>query len=481
MNTDAIVLGSGADELVAAHLLARAGRRVLVVDAGDVNEAPMENAWVPQVVIRDLALQNHGLELQAADPWAEAPLPGGERLQLFHDMARSVESIRRVSARDAANWPEFCERMARLAQLLEGIYAAAPPDPMSGEWKDLAQLGALAWRTRRLGRQGMEDLLRLLPMPAADLLDDWFENDALKGLLGAHAVMHLCHGPRSGGTVFPLLHHHVGNLRGVFRPPRTNVRRVLARLPGIELRHGVDAQKLIVHSGAVAGVALASGEEITSPLVVSGLGPKRTLLALLDPGWLDPALAQAVANVRARGVVARIALTAESAPAFSSLVIAPSLDYVEQAYDDAKYRRVSQAPFMIASATRPDGANPHRIEIHFQYAPHALEEGEWNAARRESLARRALEILSRHEPSLKSAHIEGVQSPLDLQEAQGWPEGQAHHAELALDQLLWMRPVPQLARYRTPIPGLYLCGPSMHPGGGIAGAAGRNCAREILS
>jgi phytoene dehydrogenase-like protein len=481
VNGVAVVLGGGADELVAAHLLARAGHRVVVLNAQSAAATSMEAAWVPPAVIRDLALDRQGLLVQAADPWAEAPLPDGGRLQLFHDMGRSVESIRRVSARDAGKWPEFCERTARLARLLEGIYSAAPPDPMSGAWKDLAHLGGLARRARGLGRRGLEDLLRLPPMPAADFLDDWFENDALKGLLGAQAVMHLCHGPRSGGTAFSLLHRHLGSPRGVFRPPLTNVRRVLEQRPGIEVRHGVEVARLIVRDGAVAGVALAGGEDIATPLVVSGLGPQRTLLSLLDPGWLDPALARAVENVRARGVMARMSLSAETAPGFSSLVIAPSLDYVERAYDDAKYRRISQSPFIVADAAPPDRANQHRIDVHIQYAPYALEEGEWDAAQRQSLGRRAFELLSRHVPALSNAGIERVQSPPDLEQEHGWPEGQAHHAELALDQLLWMRPVPQLARYRTPIRGLYLCGPSMHPGGGIAGAAGRNCARAILA
>ncbi|HVJ24114.1 MAG TPA: hypothetical protein VM756_09285, partial [Burkholderiales bacterium] len=191
----AIVIGGSADALIAAHLLARAGREVMMVEGGDASQ----DGWVPPKVLRELRLE--GLRLHWPDPWLTLPLPEGGRLELWRDMARSVESIRRLSARDAERWPAFCKRMARLARFLEALYAAPPPDPLSLPF---------ALRARRLGRQGLEDLLRILPMPVAELLDDWFESDLLKGALGAAGVLHLMQGPRSSGTAFRLLHHHVG-------------------------------------------------------------------------------------------------------------------------------------------------------------------------------------------------------------------------------------------------------------------------------
>ena len=353
----------------------------------------------------------------------------------------------------------------------DGILAP-PPEPLARDPRDLAQLVRLALRARGLGRQGIEDLLRTLPMPVADLLDDWFEIHALKGALAAAGIMHLAQGPRSSGTAFGLLHRHVGGPPGVFRPPRSNFRRVLAGLPGIQIRPGAEVARIDVRAGRATGVVLASGEEIAASIVVSGADPRHTLLELVDPGWLDPALVRAVRAIRARGVVARVTLTLDRAPGFATLVIAPSLDHLERAHDDAKYGRVSRAPWLEATS---DGK---RVEVHVQYAPYELAEGKWDEARCASLG----ELVVREVGPHLGAPIEErrVRSPVDLERDYGWPGGQAHQAELALDQLLWMRPIPALARYRTPIAGLYLCGTGMHPGAGIAGAPGANAARAVL-
>jgi len=478
----AVVIGAGVNELVAAHCLARAGHRVLVLDRRAArDDALIDVGWIPPRLMRELSLDRHGLAIHRPDPWVVAPLPGGGRLELWQDMGRSVESISKLSAADAAKWPAFCERMERLARLLETLYTAPPPDPMGRSFGDLAQLAEMGWKVRRLGRQGIEDLARLLPMAVADWLDDWFECDALKGALGAAGVMHLSRGPRSGGTAFVLLHHHAGSPAGVFRPPLSNVTRVLTGLPGVEIRRGADVARIIVREGRIAGLVLAGGEEIAASLVVSGADPRRTLLTLVDPAWLDPELVRAVRNIRCRGVAARVSLLLDRSPGFSTLTIAPSLDYLERAFDDAKYGRVSRAPWLEARSTGVAVDGRQRVEVHMQFAPYALAEGTWDEARRESLGRLAVEVLGRHLPGLEAAIVErSVFSPRELEEAEGWPEGQPHHAELALDQALWMRPVPALARYRTPIHGLYLCGPGTHPGGAIAGAAGRNAAREIL-
>jgi phytoene dehydrogenase-like protein len=480
MNTTAVVVGAGVDELVCARYLARAGHRVLVLDERAMpGDAAAEDGWIPPSIVRDLGLERHGLQIHRPDPWAVVPLPDGGRLDLWRDMARSVEAIRRVSPRDAVRWPAFCERMGRLARVLEALYTAPPPDPVSREPGDLARLAGLGLRVRRLGRQGVEDLMRLLPMPAADWLDDWFECDALKGVLGAAGVMHLQQGPRSGGTAFRLLHHHVGSPAGIFRPARSNIGRVLAELPGVELRRAAEVARITVREGRITGVVLAGGEEIAASLVVSGAGPRRTLLGLVDPGWLDPEFARAVRNIRCRGVVARVALTVDRAPDFTTLVVAPSLDYVERAYDDAKYGRVSQAPYLEACDRGSMADGRHRVEVHVQYAPYALADGGWDETRRAAIGDVVVETVSRH---LRDAAVaeRSVFSPRDLEQLRGFPEGQAHHAELALDQALWMRPVAGWAHYRMPIKGLYLCGPGTHPGGGIAGAAGAHAARVIL-
>ena len=479
MSGNVVVLGAGANELVAAHVLARAGRRVLVIeDAGAQFEA-RDTGWVAPQIMRAVGVELSALEATRADPWASAPLAGGGRLDLWRDVTRSAEAVRKLSERDAARWPEFCDRMARLARVLETLYLQAPPDPLSRSIRDLARYAGLGIRLHRIGRQGMEDLLRLVSMPVADLLDEWFESDALKGVLGAVGVMNLCQGPRSGGTALRLVHHHVGNPPGVFRPPASNFRAVLAAMPGVDIRRGAAVARIAVREGRATGVALANGEEIPAALVVSGADPKRTLLDIAEPLWLDPELVRAVRNLRGRGVVARVTLALERAPEWTTLVVAPSLDYLERAYDEVKYRNVSRAPYLeaLSNGRLPDGR--HGVEVHLQYAPYAPADSVSDEIRHARLGRLAVETLARHVPDLGAASVESVLSPRDLEGRHGYPEGQVEQVEPALDQLLWMRPLPELARYRTPIEGLYLCGAAMHPGGGVVGAAGYNAAREV--
>lgn len=433
----AVVIGGGVDAAVAARMLSRS-HEVSVVSDGEVPGS--DTGWVPPQVARALGLKR--LMIEQPDPWAAAALPDGGRLELWRDMGRSVESIRRVSASDAQKWPAFCGRMARLARFLETIYLEPPPDPLGLRF---------ALRARRLGRAGLVDLMRLLPMPIAELLDDWFENDTLKGLLGAAGVLHLRQGPRSGGTAFVFLHHHVGCAPGVFCPPTSN----LAELPAKEEARGA-VQAITVKQGKATGVVLRDGKELPAGLVLSSLSPARTLLELLDPVWLDPELARALRHIRRRGVAVRVSLQLDRPPSFKRVVHAPSLDYLERAYDDSKYGRSSQRPYFEATA----GAQ-NRVEAHVQYVPEGADT--------RSLADVVAAILSEH---LGDANITAAPAVARLP---------APQAELALDQALWMRPLPELAHYRTPIQSLWLCGPAMHPGHGIPGAAGYNAARAALS
>jgi phytoene dehydrogenase-like protein len=467
---DAIVIGAGTNGLVCAHLLARAGRRVLVVEQqtdGRSDGQTGETGWVPPGVIRDLGLAPHGLKIGTADPWAAVALDGGEQLELSSDMQRSVEAIRRLSTNDAAKWPEFCARMHRLAGVLAALYAQPAPDVETTAWDELLRLGLMGLRVRRLGRQGMIDLLRLLPMSIADVLDEWFETDALKAALGIAGLMHLRQGPRSGATAFNFLHHHVGSPAGVFRLPSSNLGRVLAGLSGVELRRGAAVTRIRVAQGRVTGVVLDTGDELAAPLVISSADPRATLLGLLEPGWLDPGFLRAVRNIKCRGVAARVSLTLAAEPPFTVLAVAPSLTYLERAFDDAKYGRTSAHPWLEA---RAEG---RRVEVHIQYVPHTITD-------HSALGDLVVQKLNEHAPGLReSVTARAVLLPSDLA-SQGLTEGQQYHGELTLDQILFMRPVAGWTRYRMPVGGLYLCGAGNHPGGGIAGGAGRLAARQIL-
>ena len=473
MSHDVIVIGAGTNGLAAAHLLARAGRKVLVLERQAQAAAGLDKGWVPPALVRELGLDRHGLRIHAADPWLTVALPDGGRLELSRDVARSAEAIRRLSARDAERWPEFCARMRRLAGFLETLYLAPPPAVDARGARDLLQLAGMGWRARGLGKRGMIDLLRVLPMPVAELLDDWFESDALKAALGAAGILHLRQGPRSGGTAFNFLHHHVGSPAGVFRPSLSNAGAVLAALPGVELRRGAAVTRINVRAGKVAGVVVSDREELTASLVVSSADPRATLLGLTDPGWLDPELVRAVRNIKCRGVTAQVSLTLDRPAGFDTLSLGRSLEHLERAYDDVKYGRVSRDPYLEARAV------DSRIDVHVQFAPYALAEGAWDEARRSALGDLVVERLTAAEPGL-AVKGRDVLTPSDLESRYGVTEGHLYHGELTLDQILFMRPVPACSRYRTPIEGLYLCGAGSHPGGAMVGAAGRNAAREIL-
>ncbi len=481
MSARVIVLGEDVNALVAAHYIALANYDVTVVPerAGPADNE-LEPGWIPPKIAKDLDLARYGLRIDDPDPWAIV-MPEDRGLELSRDVRRSSEAIAKLSAHDAQMWPEFCERMHALAKLLESLYTAPPPEPMTRSLRGVAGLGWSALRIRALGRRGMEDLFRLVPMPVADLLDDWFENDILKGVLGAAGVMHLAQGPRSGGTAFNLLHHHVGSPCGVFRQPLSNIRSALGRRTEVTTHGGGTVSRIDVREGRARTVVLDSGEELQADVIVSALPPVRTMVELIDPAWLNPQLVRALRNVRSRGVSMRIALTLDRDPRFTTLIVAPSLDYLERACDAVKYGGASPAPYIEARQTGQLGPGRYGVQVHVQYVPHALRDGVWDTAELDRLGRAIIARLTEEVPGFADWVIEKhVLTPQDLEHIHGYPEGQQYHAEIALDQILWMRPVPELAHYRSPIEGLYLCGPAMHPGGGIAGAAGANAAAVVL-
>ena len=519
---DAIVVGAGHNGLTTAAYLAKADKRVLVLERRDivggvtvtqeVHTGFKFDTWVHGVgwlhpkVMRDLDLAHHGLEILRNDPTVFAPLPDGAHLTLWQDGGKTVETLRGFSSSDANKWGAFAERVAQVAQILEAAYSVTPPDIRAGSFDDLVKILKLGGRLRRLGRRNMMEVIRLLPMSVAEFLDEWFETDVLKGTLGASGIGGIFQGPRASGTTFILAHHHVGSPKGVFRSlglVRGGVGNLSAALAGAarqhgaEIRTGAEVEQVVIVEGQARGVVLASGEEIAASQIISNADPHATFLGLVGPLNLPQDFVQKVRNIKFRGACARVNLALDELPSFTSLPgdgphlrgvisISPSLNYLERAYDDAKYGGISQQPCLEASI--PSLADPtlapsgkHVMTIAVQYAPYQLKQGVWDDAQRELLFDTVVETLTEYAPNLTGAILHSqVLTPLDLEQEFGLTEGNLNHGELTLDQLFFMRPVPGWAQYRTPIKNLYLCGAGTHPGGGVAAASGYNAAREIL-
>jgi phytoene dehydrogenase-like protein len=515
---DAIVIGAGHNGLTAAAYLVRAGRSVLVLERREVvgGAAATEefakgfrvDAYAHRLgaldgrLLEELGLGARELELVRPDP-ARVSLSDGRALVFSGDPTRTAASIRAVSPHDAERWPAFCARIADAVRFVDGVRRQAPPKVPAPAPRELMGLAALGLGLRRQGRQSMMETLRLLPMSATELAEEWFESDALQGAIGGAAITRSSQGPGAAGTAFELLNHlAVGDApAGGVVLVRGGIGRVAGALAGYvrahggEIRPGATVDRIVTERGRATAVALAGGETVRARCVLSSLDPKHTLLGLVEPEALSPELARAVGNIRMAGVCAKVHLALSELPRFSGvgeaelrgvIAVAPSLNYLERAHDDAKYGGVSRHPFLEAVIpTLTDAslapAGRHVMSVLVQYAPYHLAEGTWGDARNRAVGDTVVATLAQFAPNLPGAVLERqVLSPLDLEHRLGSTEGTAHHGEMSLDQLFFMRPVPGWSQYRMPLHGLYLCGAGAHPGGGVTGAPGRLAAHAVL-
>ncbi len=509
---DSIIVGGGHNGLVCAAYLARSGRRVLVLEAApQVGGAAVTREFaagfrvsacahllhlMPPRVARELALERHGLTLASADMPSTALAADGAHLLLGAEGANALSAY---CAADAGAYADWQALLARLAAALHPVLDAAPPRLGTEAWRDRAALLSLGWRLRRLGRGDLRELLRIGGMCVHDLLEERFRLPRLKGALALDAVLGTNYGPRSPGTVLSLLYRAAAQGEGRFVQPHGGLGALsealarAARSAGAEIRTASPVERILVREDRAAGVRLASGEVLSCDTVVSNADPKTTFLRLLGCEHLDAGFARRVSQLRSRGLSAKLHLALSQLPEFPGLtasalrgrlLIAPSADYIEQAYNHAKYNEFSTAPMLevtiptLADASlAPQGR--HVLSAIVQYAPYALAGG-WSG-QRQRFTEIVIETLARYAPGLPDCITASeLLTPADIEREFRISGGHWHHAELALDQFFMVRPVPGATQYRAPLPGLFLCGAGCHPGGGVMGLAGRNAAQALM-
>ena len=517
---DAIIIGGGHNGLTSAAYLARAGKKVLVLERRHLlGGATVTEEIYPDFkysvcsyvvsllrpeVIRDLELPKYDLEIIPLDS-TFTPLPDGNYLFRCGDHARTRREIARHSVTDAEAYEIYGQLMVQMAMAVKPLLGMVPPEPTSWSPRELRGLAAVQKHFRGLGEKLLYDLAKLMTMSSADFLDQWFETEVLKATMSASGIIGTFMGPRSPGTAYVLLHHYMGEIDGAFRSwgfargGMGTISRVIAeaaRHYGAEIRTQAAVDQVLVKNGRACGVALASGEEIHAKVVVSGVDPKRTFLKMVDARHLDAEFVEQVEGFKIRGSSAKVNLALDALPNFTSLPgdgphlagaisISPSIDYIERAYDDAKYGDFSRRPYMdiiLPSMLDPSMAPPgkHVMSIFVQYAPYHLKNGTW-PEKREALGDAVIDTLSEYAPNIKDIILHRqVVTPWDLEQEFGLTEGNIFQGELTLDQLFFLRPVPGWAKYRTPIKNLYMCGACTHPGGGVIAASGRLAALEIL-
>ncbi len=519
---DCIIIGGGHNGLVCAAYLAKAGRKVLVLESRHVlgGAAVTEEIYPgfkysvcsyvvsllrPQL-IRDLELPRHGLEILPLE-CSFTPQLEGRGLVRWPDVEKTRREIAAFAPEDAEIYPYFSKAMMQMARAVKPIIDIEPPDPTSFSPTQLGQLMSLGKRFRGMGQEGLVRLVKMMTMSAVDFLSEWFTSEQLMAPMSCSGIIGTYLGVRSPGTAYVLLHHYMGEIDGAFRAwgfSKGGTGQIslaiasAARGYGAEIRTEARVAQLLLKGGEARGVVLQDGSELHARCVVSSVDPHLTFLKLVGADQLPGEFVDAVRRYRMRGSSGKVNLALDRLPVFTcrpgdglhlkgDIAIAPNLTYLERAYDDAKYGAYSRRPYLnvvIPSLTDPSVAPPgkHVMSIFVQYAPYHLKEGpEAWPDQREAFGDTVVDTLAEYCPGLKESILHRqVLTPWDLEKEFGLTEGNIFHGELSLEQLFFLRPVPGWARYRTPIRKLWMCGSGTHPGGGVMGAPGMLAAQRML-
>lgn len=517
---DVVIVGAGHNGLVTAFYLAKAGFKPLVLERQPtVGGCAITSEFYPGFrcsrlshgtgpirsdIVADMNLLRHGLKIYAPTVRVLSLAHAGN-LALYSDTARAQQEIAKLSQKDADSYEEFQRSLTRIGEITNLLMAMTPPDledPASGNVWELLKAGR---KIRGLGEKDLYRVLRWGPMAVADLMAEWFETELLRGTIAAQGIFGTFLGPWSAGSSATLLLRLAsdGNLAGPASyiaggtGALTTAMAAAAIESGVEVRTSHEVSSIKVKDGTVTGVVLANGDEIDAQSVISNADPKRTLLGLIEPQYLQPSFLQRLQHYRMHGTVAKINLALNGLPKFKGvdgdatallsgrIQISPEIDYLERAFDASKYGEFSRHPYLEAtiptlwdSSLAPAGK--HVMSVYMQYAPYKLRQADWDS-QGDALGDTVINTLAEHAPDLP-ALIEAreVITPKDLEQTYGLTGGHIFHGELALDQLFTMRPLLDWAQYRTPIKNLFLCGSGTHPGTGLAGGSGANAAREIL-
>jgi phytoene dehydrogenase-like protein len=517
---DAIIIGGGHNGLINAAYLARAGKKVIVLERRSIvggaavteeifpgfrfTEFSYVVSLLRPEIIRELELPKHGLKILPL-PSTFTPMENGDYIAAWDDHDRTRREIYRHSAKDADAYDDYSRLMMRMAMAVKPLLSLVPPDIASFSPRDLVGLLKLGRYAASLSESDLYNVAKLVTQASGDLLDEWFETDALKGTKSASGIIGTFLGPRSPGSAYVLLHHYMGEIDGAFRAwgfakngsgGVTASIASAARALGVEIRTDAPVAQVIVRKGRAAGVALENGDEFQSRVVVSAADPRRTFLQFVEPKYFPPDFLNSIRNFRTRGSSGKLNIALSELPNFTALPgesdlhrgaisISPSVDYIERAFDDAKYGRVSQRPYIdiiIPSMIDPDMAPPgqHVMSCFVQYAPYDIEGG-WDDLKKEAFAETVIATIEQYAPNIRRAIIgKQIITPVDIERIAGISGGNIFHGELLLHQLFFLRPAPQWADFRTPLPGYYLAASGAHPGGGVMGAAGKLAAQEIL-
>ena len=519
---DAIIVGGGHNGLVTAAYLARAGRSVLVLERRElvggcsvteeiwpgyrVSTAAYLTSLMQERIVRELDLPRYGYVVDAKDPAFFSIFPDGRHFFMWQDRDKTLAEITRFSKHDAEVYPAYEDALERISRVVEGLLLTTPPQFPPENPLDFLDYLKLAGRMRGVSPKDIVALVKIFTQSAAEFLDEWFESEQVKVTLATDGVIGANGGPRSPGTAYILLHHCMGGVaghRGLWGFVRGGMGAVSesiaasARAAGAEIRANSPVARVLVRDHRAWAVVLENGDEIEGRMIASNLDPKVTFLRLCDRRDLPEDFLESIRRFRIEGTSCKINLALNGLPEFTDLPgapgpqhratmhICPNIEYVERAWDDAKYGRPSDRPLLemtVPTMYDPSLAPPgkHIMGIFLQYAPYTLRGATWDELR-EPFADRVISLISEYAPNIHNIiEHRQVLTPLDLERRFGITGGNIFHGEMSLDQMFVMRPVAGWARYRTPIEGLYLCGSGAHPGGGVMGAPGYNCARAML-